>query len=105
MDRILAHRAGDSVAVAVDDIAAGDDVRGRALDGGGTVSVRARDAVPLGHKLALRDLPQGSEVIEYGVPIGEATAPIRTGDHVHIHNLRSIRWRTSELAAGTTSEH
>lgn len=105
MDRILAHRAGDSVAVAVDDIAAGDEVSGRALDGGGTVAVRARDAVPLGHKLALRDLAEGSEVIEYGVPIGEATAPIQSGDHVHVHNLRSIRWGTPELATGTNSEH
>jgi (2R)-sulfolactate sulfo-lyase subunit alpha len=96
MDRILAHRSGDDVAVAVDDIAAGEEVSGRSLDGGARVAVSTRDEIPLGHKVALVDRPAGSEILEYGVAIGEATADIRMGDHVHVHNLRSIRWRASD---------
>jgi (2R)-sulfolactate sulfo-lyase subunit alpha len=96
MDRVLAHRSDDDVAVAVDDIAAGDEVTGRSLDGGRRIGVRMRDDVPLGHKVALLDRPAGSPIIEYGVAIGEATVNIRAGDHVHVHNLRSIRWRASE---------
>jgi (2R)-sulfolactate sulfo-lyase subunit alpha len=105
MDRILAHRSGDDVAVAVDDIAAGDDVTGRSLDGGERVSVRARDDVLLGHKVALVDRAAGSEIVEYGVPIGEATADIRAGDHVHVHNVRSIRWRASERPLAAAAQH
>lgn len=101
MNQILAHRAIDSVAVAVDDIAEGAEASGRALDDGETIAIRARDRVPLGHKIALRDVPAGEPVIEYGVPIGEATAEIRAGDHVHVHNLRSIRWRASTTTAAT----
>ncbi|NJD27736.1 MAG: hypothetical protein FIA92_05510 [Chloroflexi bacterium] len=99
MDRILAHRSGDDVAVAVDDIAAGEEVNGRCLEGGDRISVRARDDVPLGHKIALNDRPVGSEIVEYGVAIGEATIDVQAGDHVHVHNLGSIRWRSSQRPA------
>jgi altronate hydrolase len=52
--------------------------------------VRVRDAVPRGHKLALIDLPAGTEVRKYGQPIGLATCDIAAGEHVHEHNLRSL---------------
>jgi (2R)-sulfolactate sulfo-lyase subunit alpha len=105
MNRVLAHRPADSVGVATDDLAAGEEVAGRFLDGGGEISVRARDHVPLGHKIALRGQPAGSEVIEYGIAIGEATADIEAGDHVHVHNLRSIRWRDPEDSGKAPAKH
>ena len=40
-----------------------------------------------GHKYALRDIREGENVVKYGMPIGHATAFIRKGDHVHVHNL------------------
>ncbi len=40
-----------------------------------------------GHKYALRDIASGEDVVKYGMPIGHATRPIRTGEHVHVHNL------------------
>ena len=58
---------------------------------GGTVlakeNVRAVDAIPAGHKLAVRDLAQGAPVKRYNQIIGFATRPIRVGEHVHVHNL------------------
>ena len=48
-----------------------------------------RDDVPMGHKIALADIPKGSAVIKYGYPIGVATEDIKKGDFVHTHNLRS----------------
>jgi altronate hydrolase len=59
------------------------------LDIGG-VRLRVREAVPRGHKLALIDLPAGTEVRKYGQPIGLATRDIAAGEHVHEHNLRSL---------------
>jgi len=50
------------------------------------------DPVPLGHKVALRDIGSGEPVIEYGEAIGLATADIRVGQHVHVHNLKGQRW-------------
>jgi (2R)-sulfolactate sulfo-lyase subunit alpha len=51
--------------------------------------------VPLGHKFALRDIDEGADVIEYGVRVAVASRPIRKGEHVHVHNVRSARWQQS----------
>ncbi len=60
----------------------------------GTVrTLEARTAVPYGHKIAVADIGPGDPVIKYGEVIGVATAAIRTGEHVHVHNLDSQRGR------------
>jgi altronate hydrolase len=76
--------AADPVALACVDLEPGScvDIDGRPL----TVI----DAVPRGHKLALRDLATGAEVYKYGQPIGLASRDIAAGEHVHDHNLRSL---------------
>ncbi len=71
----------DNVAVARVPIAAGADLR---VDG---VRVVALDAIPAGHKIALRAIAAGDMVERYGQSIGRATAPIEPGRHVHTHNL------------------
>ncbi|MDQ7840935.1 MAG: UxaA family hydrolase [bacterium] len=88
----IAHKKGDAVAVAVGDLLPGEAVQVRVLDGSGPITVTVRDAIPLGHKLALLDVPQGQDVIEYGERIGRATQPIAVGAHVHVHNVKSARW-------------
>jgi altronate hydrolase len=49
--------------------------------------VRVSQMIPPGHKIAVRDVPQGGEVRRYGQIIGFATKEIAPGDHVHSHNL------------------
>ncbi|MCL2018777.1 MAG: altronate dehydratase family protein [Oscillospiraceae bacterium] len=46
-------------------------------------------SIPRGHKAAVFDIKKGETVIKYGFPIGVATADIKAGEHVHIHNLKS----------------
>src|ERR1700687_4732966 len=53
----------------------------------GEISVR--QAIPFGHKIAIRDIARGAPVVRYGYPIGVATADIKQGEHVHSHNMRS----------------
>ncbi len=48
--------------------------------------------IPIGHKVALRDLQPGATVVKYGQDIGKAVAAIAKGDHVHVHNLKTKRW-------------
>ena len=88
----LVHNPGDDVGVAVVDIRGGDAVVGVYLDDGRTVEVTARDDVPLGHKLALKDVGEGEQVLKYGSRIGVARSRIGVGDYVHTHNVRSARW-------------
>ena len=90
--QFLIHQADDMVGVAVQDLTPAPRATGRFLTSGEELQVEVLDAVPLGHKLALRDIPVGELVIEYGIPIGLATADIRTGQHVHVHNLKGRRW-------------
>ncbi len=49
--------------------------------------VTLNQAVPEGHKVALRDKTEGEPLRRYGQVIGFATASIAAGDHVHTHNL------------------
>lgn len=90
----LAHREGDSVAVAVRDLTAGP-AQGALLHSPGALRVTVATDVPLGHKIALTQLAAGADVVEYGVRIGVASADIAPGDYVHVHNVRSARWQTS----------
>src|SRR5919108_4794618 len=56
-------------------------------------ALAVRDAVPSGHKIALRTIRSGEAVIKYGSPIGLATSDIAAGSHVHTHNVASTRGR------------
>lgn len=46
-------------------------------------------ALRFGHKVAIRPIAKGEQIIKFGVPIGVATADIRLGEHVHLHNIKS----------------
>ena len=77
---ILLHPR-DNVAVARVPIAAGTELRI------GGAQVVALDAIPAGHKIALRAIRAGEMVERYGQAIGRAKVDIAPGRHVHTHNL------------------
>ncbi|MGN6130662.1 MAG: UxaA family hydrolase [Nocardioidaceae bacterium] len=89
--QLLAHRSGDHVAVAVEDLEPGITSLGY-LDQSPGAEIEVTGQVPLGHKVALEDLPTDVEVIEYGTAIGRTTREIHKGEHVHVHNLKGQRW-------------
>lgn len=92
MIQFLIHDKGDSVGVAVVDVKAGQSLQGRDLSSNESISAKSLADIPLGHKIALRDFKVGDTLIKYGCDIGKVVAPIRAGDHVHIHNLKTKRW-------------
>lgn len=89
--RLIVVSQQDNVGCALAAVAAGVELV--AGEGDRAVRVVARQAIPFGHKVALRPIAAGEDVVRYGHPIGKATAPIVPGDHVHVHNLRSDRGR------------
>ncbi len=91
----LVHNEGDHVAVAVADIEPGS-ARVVYVDSERSIDLDVIESVPLGHKVALSDLDSGVELIEYSVPVGRTRQPIRKGELVHVHNLKSRRWEKSE---------
>ena len=89
----LVHDQGDSVGVVVvEDVTPGQELDGWALDTDQTVTLTAREAIPLGHKIALADIEAGATVIKYGQDIGEAVRAIGQGHHAHVHNMKPRRW-------------
>ncbi|MHB1042270.1 MAG: UxaA family hydrolase [Eubacteriales bacterium] len=90
--KFLIHDPKDSVGVAVDDINAGETIRGVILENNSTVEIKSISDIPLGHKIALADIEEGDQVIKYNVSVGRATKAIAKGEHVHTHNLKTARW-------------
>lgn len=60
------------------------------LRGGKEGSVEVITPIPFGHKAAIVDISEGMPIIKYGVTIALASRPIRRGEHVHIHNAKSM---------------
>jgi len=88
--RAVRVHLSDSVATALDHLEAGDVVVVSERDGTG-FAVTLLEPVPFGHKVAVRAIAQGEDVIKYGESIGEATASIPRGGYVHTHNVASRR--------------
>ncbi|MFP3194955.1 MAG: UxaA family hydrolase [Caldivirga sp.] len=93
MPRFAIHNREDNVGVAIEDIRAGEEAQGVYIEDRSMGPViKALEDIPLGHKIALRDIKAGERVIKYGRVIGVATRDIKVGEHVHIHNVKSIKW-------------
>lgn len=90
--RALAHKTTDDVAVAVADLKTGETLEIQTLDGERPHKVQVLEDIPLGHKVALKDMPEGHVVIEYGERVGWMTRSVKKGGYVHVHNLRTLRW-------------
>ncbi len=89
----LVHAASDTVGVVVtEDAVSGKDLTGWIMETDGTVTIRAMEDIPLGHKLALRDVEKGETILKYGHDIGKAVADIPRGHHAHVHNVKTKRW-------------
>ena len=74
----------DNVIVALEPLAAGTAV---AVPGVGDVA--AAEDIPQGHKMAIRAIAAGDNVIKYGLPIGHVTCDVQAGSWLHTHNVKT----------------
>ena len=89
----VVHEDGDGVGVVVvEGIKAGQELTGWVMEQNRDLNIVAKDAIPIGHKVALKDHAVGDTVIKYGVDIGRVVAPIKQGQHLHVHNVKTKRW-------------
>jgi SAF domain len=65
--------------------------------------VEVIEPIPPGHKVAIVEMPAGTQVFKYGSPIGLAISHIAAGAHVHTHNVASSRGR-GDLAASDSGD-
>ncbi len=93
MIHFVLHDAKDTVAVVVvEGVKAGTPLTGWVMDDDRTLQVQAKQDIPIGHKVALKDMAVGDTVLMYGIDMGKVVAPIKAGEHAHVHNIKTKRW-------------
>jgi (2R)-sulfolactate sulfo-lyase subunit alpha len=78
--------------VAIEDLKAGTDMLCVITADDSSFKLKSQMDVPIGHKIALKDIGKGDTIIKYGQDIGKAVADIKKGEHVHVHNIKTKRW-------------
>ncbi len=78
----------DNVVVALRNLAPGEEVNAEGVE-----AFPVSEEIPASHKIALRDIPAGEEIIKYGEIVAVSTRLIKKGQWVHTHNLESKRWK------------
>jgi (2R)-sulfolactate sulfo-lyase subunit alpha len=87
MIHFVLHDAKDTVAVVVvEGVKAGMELSGWIMDEDKMTNVVARSDIPIGHKVALKDMGIGDTVLKYGVDM------IKAGEHAHVQNIKTKRW-------------
>jgi (2R)-sulfolactate sulfo-lyase subunit alpha len=93
MIHFVLHDAKDTVAVVVvEGVKAGTEMQGWIMDADKMTNVVAKQDIPIGHKVALKDMGAGDTVWKYGIDMGKVVAPIKAGEHAHVHNIKTKRW-------------
>jgi (2R)-sulfolactate sulfo-lyase subunit alpha len=93
MIHFVVHDEHDSVGVVVvEGVKSGQQLTGWVMDQDKQIKVRAQNDIPIGHKLAIAKLAANDTVIKYGTDIGRTVAPIKVGEHAHVHNIKTKRW-------------
>lgn len=93
MIHFVLHDARDTVAVVVvEGVKAGAALTGWIMDEDRLVDIQARQDIPIGHKVALKDMAVGDTVWKYGIDMGKVVQPITAGQHAHVHNIKTKRW-------------
>ena len=90
---LIIHDEKDNVGVVViETTKKGQDCSAWIMEKDKTVKVSSMNEVPLGHKIALQDLKEGDTILKYGHVIGKVVKPIKKGEHVHVHNVKTKKW-------------
>ncbi|MCP5273197.1 MAG: UxaA family hydrolase [Burkholderiaceae bacterium] len=93
MIHFVVHEDGDSVGtIVVEGVKKGAKLNGWIMEQDRMTSLSTRSDIPIGHKVALKNLKKDDTVIKYGVDIGRVVAPIKAGEHLHVHNVKTKRW-------------
>ena len=90
---IIIHDEKDNVGVVViETTKKGQECNAWIMENDKSIKVSSTNAVPLGHKIALKDLKEGDTILKYGHDIGKVVKSIKKGEHVHVHNVKTKKW-------------
>ena len=90
---VIIHDEKDNVAVVViDKTSKNQECNGWIMENDKTIKITSINEIPLGHKIAMVDFSEGDTIIKYGHDIGKVVKPIKKGEHVHVHNVKTKKW-------------
>ncbi len=89
----VVHQKGDGVGVVVvEGLKKGQECTGWIMQEDELITFKILDDIPIGHKVALHNFAVNDTVIKYGTDIGKVVQPIKQGEHLHVHNVKTKRW-------------
>ena len=88
----------DSVVVCLQPIQQGTAIE---VDG---KTITVNQDTPAGHKVLIKDAPEGTDIIKYGYPIGHAKHDLKAGDWVNENNLKTTLAGTLEYTYSPVNE-
>lgn len=91
MRQILILNVSDNIAVCLTDLVIGDVITQD------DISITTVSKIPVGHKIATNPIAKGDGIIKYGERMGHATADIKVGEHVHVHNVLGDRLSSEQV--------
>lgn len=91
---VLVLNENDTVGVAINDLKAGEVGFYQLADK--VYEIKIVQDIPIFHKVALKDMLEGENAYKYGQNIGRVISNIISGQHIHTHNLMSIREGVNE---------
>jgi altronate dehydratase small subunit len=91
MKKAIVMDSKDNVATLLTDVDANDVVQ--VITGDKTTETKVGEEIRFGHKFAMETIKKGQNVVKYGEVIGQAIQDIGQGQHVHVHNVESLRGR------------
>lgn len=90
---LLVHDHEDNVGVVVvEGLTAGTEMLCVVTADNSDFTLTVKSDIPIGHKVALKDLTEGDTVMKYGEDIGKMVGAAEKGAHVHTHNCKTKRW-------------
>ncbi|WP_375089031.1 UxaA family hydrolase [Peribacillus sp. RS7] len=88
MNKFVQLHSNDDVVISLEEIYKGQSLQIQSEDSG-MIHIKASDDIPKGHKMSMKPVKRGGDVIKFGYSIGKAKEDISIGDWVHTHNLAS----------------
>jgi len=90
----------DNVATTTSEVDVGEALEVISPDGKVILKPKLAEPIPFGHKLAIKPIKKGENIVKYGEVIGVATQPIKAGAGVNTHNVGSSRMPTTGKEEG-----
>lgn len=90
MKKAILMNSKDNVATLLTEVCANDAVTIFSTNQEAVMELNAKEAIPYGHKIAIKMIEKEALVFKFGEVIGKASRDITAGVHVHVHNIVSV---------------